>query len=146
MRGFPDLPPVWLAGSAAIAWLLAKYLPLVAFDVPGWLGWTMFAFGFVWAGSAALLFLVRGTPVEPRHTPRVLLADYHFRINRNPIYSGLTLMLVGWALVLGALTAFLPAVAFPVIITRRFVADEEQRLRAAFGKAAEDYLARSRRW
>ena len=46
----------------------------------------------------------------------------------------------------GAIAAFLPAVAFPLIITRRFVIDEEQRLRDAFGKAAEDYLARSRRW
>ena len=142
MRGFPDLPPVWLAGSAVAAWLLAKYLPLVVFDVPGWLGWAVFAFGFLWAGSAALLFLVTRTPVEPRHTPRVLLADFHFRINRNPIYSGLTLMLVGWALVLGALTAFLPAAVFPIIITGRFIVDEERRLRAAFGKAAEEYFAR----
>jgi protein-S-isoprenylcysteine O-methyltransferase Ste14 len=146
MRGFPDLPPVWFTGSAVLAWLLARYVPLVALGVPAWPGWAVCAFGLLWAGSAALLFLVRRTPVEPRHTPRVLLADYHFRINRNPIYSGLTLMLFGWALVLGALTAFLPAVAFPVIIARRFIADEERRLRAAFGKAAEDYLARTRRW
>ena len=146
MRGFPDLPPVWFTGAAAVAWLLARYIPVATLSLPRWLGWAVFAFGFFWAGSAALLFLVKRTPVEPRHTPRVLLADFHFQINRNPIYSGLTLMLFGWALVLGALTAFLPAAAFPIIITRRFIGDEERRLRAAFGKAAEEYLARTRRW
>lgn len=76
----------------------------------------------------------------------MLLVEYHFRINRNPIYSGMTMMLLGWAIVLGALTAFVPVVVFPFIIARRFIADEEQRLRDAFGQAAEDYLGRSRRW
>lgn len=146
LEGFPDLPPVWLAGAAAVSWLLARLVPGFGLGLPGWLGWTVFVLGLLWAGSAAALFLLRRTPVEPRHTPRVLLADYHFRINRNPIYSGMTVMLLGWAIVLGAVTALVPVVAFPLIITRRFIADEERRLRAAFGEAAEDYLARSRRW
>ena len=116
MKDFPDLPPVWLPGFAAIAWLLAKRAPVVVLDLPDWLGWAIFAFGFIWAGTAAALFLLRKTPVEPRHTPKVLLVEYHFRINRNPIYSGMTTMLLGWAIVLGALTAFVPVVVFPFII------------------------------
>ncbi len=146
MKGFPDLPPVWLLGCAVASWLLARFAPVAVLHLPEWLGWGVFALGFVWAATAAALFLLRRTPVEPRHTPKVLLVDYHFRINRNPIYSGLTTMLLGWAIVLGAVTAFVPALAFPFIITYRFIADEERRLRAAFGQAAEDYLGRSRRW
>ncbi len=146
MKDFPDLPPVWLLGCAATSWLLAKLVPVAVLDLPEWLGWTLFAFGFIWAATAAALFLLRKTPVEPRHTPKVLLVEYHFRINRNPIYSGMMTMLLGWAVVLGTVTAFVPVFMFPFIITYRFIADEEQRLREAFGQAAEDYLGRSRRW
>ena len=58
----------------------------------------------------------------------------------------MTVMLLGWAMVLGAVTAFLPVLVFPVIITRRFILDEEHRLRDAFGEKAERYLRRTRRW
>ena len=146
MKEFPDLPPVWFLGCGALSWLLAKWVPVVALDLPDWMGWAVFGLGFIWAGSAVVLFLTKKTPVEPRMTPRVLLVEYHFRVNRNPIYSGMTLMLLGWAIVLGAMTAFLPVVAFPVMITRRFIWDEERRLRAAFGVRAEEYLGRTRRW
>ena len=146
MKDYLDLPPVWLLGSAAAAWLLARLVPVTVLDLPEWLGWALFAFGFVWAATAAALFLLRRTPVEPRHTPKVLLVEYHFRINRNPIYSGMVTMLLGWAIVLGAVTAFVPAFVFPFIITHRFIADEERRLREAFGQAADDFLDRSRRW
>ena len=59
---------------------------------------------------------------------------------------GMTTMLLGSAIVLGAPTAFVPVAVFPFVIARRFIEDEEQRLRAAFGQAAEDDLGRSRRW
>ena len=146
MKDFPDLPPVWLLGCAGLSWLLAKLVPVAVLDLPAWLGWALFAFGFMWAATAAALFLLRKTPLEPRHTPKVLLVEYHFRINRNPIYSGMMTMLLGWAIVLGAVTALVPAFMFPFIITYRFIADEERRLRETFGQAAEDYLDRSRRW
>ena len=146
MKGFPDLPPIWFLGSALLSWVIAKRVPLAVLDLPDWLGWGIFAVGFIWAGSAAALFLVKKTPVEPRTTPEVLLVEYHFRFNRNPIYTGMTVMLLGWAVVLGAVSAFLPVMAFPFIITSRFILDEEQQLRVAFGQMARDYLARSRRW
>lgn len=65
MKDFFDLPPVWLLGFAAASWLLAKLVPVVAVDLPDWLGWAIFAFGFIWAGTAAALFLLKKTPVEP---------------------------------------------------------------------------------
>ncbi len=146
MKGFPDLPPIWFLGSAVLSWGVAKRVPLAVLDLPDWLGWGIVAVGFIWAGSAAALFLVKKTPVEPRTTPEVLLVEYHFRFNRNPIYTGMTVMLLGWAVILGAVSAFLPVMVFPFIITRRFVLDEEQQLRVAFGQKARDYFAQSRRW
>lgn len=143
---FVDIPPVWLIACAVGAFALARLLPIASIGLPAWVGWLACAGGFVWAAAAALLFLARKTPVEPRHEPLVLLVEGPFRINRNPIYSGMTLFLVGWAIVLGAVSALIPTVLFPLVITRRFIVEEERALLAAFGREGEDFLARTRRW
>lgn len=146
MSRFVDIPPVWMVAFGAAALLLARSLPVVSFAAPGWLGWLVCGAGFVWALAAGGLFLARKTPVEPHHTPRVLLVEGPFRWNRNPIYTGMTIILIGWALVLGSASAFIPAIVFPFLITSRFILDEERALMAAFGRQAEEYLARTRRW
>jgi protein-S-isoprenylcysteine O-methyltransferase Ste14 len=144
LRGFPDLPPVWAAGLALAAWVLARWLPVV--HLPAGLGRAFIAAGLgliLWAGW---WFWRKRTPIEPHHRPRVLITEGPYRLNRNPIYTGLALMLVGWGLALGALSALLPALAFPLIVTRRFILPEEAALRDAFGAEAEAWLAETRRW
>jgi protein-S-isoprenylcysteine O-methyltransferase Ste14 len=128
------------------AFLLARYLPVVTFNLPDWVGWLICAAGFSWAFAAGALFMARKTPVEPRRNPTVLLVEGPFRVNRNPIYTGMTIVLVGWACVLGAASAFVPALLFPLLITWRFVLGEERRLIATFGHDAEAYLSRTRWW
>lgn len=144
MRGFPDLPPVWALGAALSAWALARVLPVATF--PAGLGRVFVAAGLALVLWAAWWFWRKRTPIEPRETPRALIVEGPYRINRNPIYTGLVLIVAGFALSLGALSALLPALALPVILDRRFVRDEEAALRAAFGAEAEAYLARTRRW
>jgi protein-S-isoprenylcysteine O-methyltransferase Ste14 len=146
MKDMVDIPPVWLLGSAAVAWLLAALVPVVMLPLPNWLGWIIFFAGLAWGISAIRLFFRKNTPVDPRQRANVLLVEGAFRLNRNPIYTGMTVMLLGWAIVLGALSAFVLVVAFPMIITRRFIIDEEQGLRETFGGEAESYFARTRRW
>lgn len=146
MSRFVDIPPVWMVAFGAAALVLARLLPIVSFAAPDWLGWLVVAAGLAWGLAAGGLFLARKTPVEPHHTPRILLVEGPFRWNRNPIYTGMTVMLVGWAIVLGAVSAFLPAILFPLLITWRFILDEERALMAAFGPQAEAYLSRTRRW
>lgn len=143
-RGFPDLPPVWAAGLAALAWVLARWLPLV--PLPPGMGQLIMAAGLGLALWSAWWFWRKRTPIEPNHVPRALIVEGPYRINRNPIYTALTLVLLGWGLSLGAASALLPALAFPLIVTARFVRGEEAALRAAFGAEAERYFAATRRW
>ncbi|MEM8658584.1 MAG: isoprenylcysteine carboxylmethyltransferase family protein [Pseudomonadota bacterium] len=145
MRLTPDLPPVWLGGFALMAWVLGQFLPLVTFDV------TPLGRVAIWAGLAIIIwsavwFWRKKTPIEPGHAPKALIIEGPYRINRNPIYTGLVMILVGFALNQGAITALLPAVIYPVLITRRFILPEEALLRQAFGAEADAYIARSRRW
>ena len=141
----PDLPPVWLALFALVAWGLGRWVPLIRFDVAP-LGriliWAALAL-IVWS---AIWFWRKKTPIEPGHAPKALIVEGPYRINRNPIYTGLAVILLGFGLNQGALTALVPAVAFPVLITRRFILPEEAMLRGAFGEEAEVYIAKTRRW
>ena len=148
LRDFPDLPPVWALGFAAGQGVLAAVLPLVRFD-PGWAtpaGWTTVALGFGLVIWSAWWFRRKRTTIEPRETPTALIVEGPYRINRNPIYTGMAVALVGIGFVLGALSAVLLALAFPFVIERRFVRGEETVLCETFGSEAERYIAATRRW
>ncbi|MEM8869990.1 MAG: methyltransferase [Pseudomonadota bacterium] len=141
----PDMPPVWLALFALVAWALGRFVPVVTFDVAIvgriaiWLGIAIIVWSAFW-------FWRKKTPIEPGHAPKALIVEGPYRINRNPIYTGLAIILLGFALNQGALSALLPALLFPLLITRRFILAEEAMLREGFGAEAECYIGRTRRW
>jgi protein-S-isoprenylcysteine O-methyltransferase Ste14 len=143
-RGFPDLPPVWAAGMAAAGWVLARTVPLAPLPAPP--GWGLVAAGVALILWAAAWFRARRTTIEPHRTPTALIVEGPFRFNRNPIYTGMTLILLGWAFLLGAASALVPAAVFALLVTRRFIVGEEAALRLAFGPEAARYLAATRRW
>lgn len=145
MKGFPDLPPLWLAGFALLGWALARILPLASFSVP-YLGSLLFAAGAALIVWAVIWFVRRKTPVEPHHTPKVLLAEGPFAISRNPIYLGMVLILTGLCIGWGAVSALIVIPAFIAVIQRRFVLKEEAVMRATFGAEADAYFTRTRRW
>jgi protein-S-isoprenylcysteine O-methyltransferase Ste14 len=144
MRRFPDVPPVWALGAAMLAWLFARALPVA--PLPAGLGWLFGAAGLGVVLWAALWFWRKGTPIDPHGTPRALIVEGPYRLNRNPIYTGLLFIVLGWALWLGALSAVVPAIGLFIVLDRRFVRPEEAGLRAAFGPAAEAYFRSTRRW
>lgn len=148
MKGFPDLPPIWLAGFCALAWFLARYLPLVTAFGPVFqgLGALLIGAGLVAIAWSALWFWRKKTTIEPHHDPSVLIVEGPYRFSRNPIYLGLLVILTGYVLWLGALSPVPLPVLFFAVLTRRFVEPEEDRLRQAFGAEAQRYLNGTRRW
>lgn len=62
------------------------------------------------------------------------------------MYLGITLMLVGIALLFGSVSALLPAAAFAILMDRRFIRLEERMLAERFGKEWGQYRALVRRW
>ncbi|UWQ20340.1 isoprenylcysteine carboxylmethyltransferase family protein [Jannaschia sp. W003] len=148
LHGFPDLPPVWAAGTALAQWAASAVVPLVRVDA-AWLdalGGALALAGLALAAWSAWWFRHKRTPIMPRERPTALIVEGPYRVNRNPIYSAMALVLLGLAAMFGTLAALLLAGAFVAVITQRFVRGEEAALRAAFGPEAERYFARTRRW
>ncbi len=141
-----DLPPVWLAGHVAVAWVLSLISPAVFGGLGDWLGRGLVALGVGITLVAAAQMMLRRTTVIPRRNPSAIVTTGVFAWSRNPIYLADALTLLGAILWLDAVLA-LPLVAvFVWLIQTRFIRDEEARLTLAFGPEFDLWAARTRRW
>lgn len=70
-----------------------------------------------------------------------------FRFTRNPMYLGMTIALLGVAVIFGSATGFVMPTLFVLIIDRRFICREERMLQDRFGDDAWcEYAKTTRRW
>jgi protein-S-isoprenylcysteine O-methyltransferase Ste14 len=100
------------------------------------------------AATSARRFLRAGTTLEPVRPERasVLVTTGANALTRNPMYVGLTGLLVANAVRLRAKRALIPAAAFAVVIDRLQISAEEAALVTRFGADYEAYRAAVPRW
>jgi protein-S-isoprenylcysteine O-methyltransferase Ste14 len=131
-------------------WVIARLVPGGSFSVPGSLG---IAVSFALAGLAVAVagvvsFRRARTTVNPMRpeTASHLVMSGIYRRTRNPMYLGMLLVLVGWALFLANALAFVFPIAFVLLMNRLQIVPEEAALAARFGAEFADYRAEVRRW
>jgi protein-S-isoprenylcysteine O-methyltransferase Ste14 len=76
----------------------------------------------------------------------VLVVGGFYRYTRNPMYLGMVTALLGVAILLGTLSAFLPIPIFVWIIQKQFIEGEERFLEEIFGGQYLAYKGKVRRW
>jgi protein-S-isoprenylcysteine O-methyltransferase Ste14 len=142
------LPPVWLLLCLLATLALDYLLPIVDFqNLPVRIGGIVLVlFGILMSATAAGTFKKVGTPVIPFERSTTLVTSGWYRFTRNPMYLGMALSLLGTALALGSVGAFLPLPAFVVLIEALFIRGEERFLEEIFGQQYRDFRARVRRW
>jgi protein-S-isoprenylcysteine O-methyltransferase Ste14 len=84
-------------------------------------------------------------PMKPEKASSLVTSGI-YRFTRNPMYLGLSLVVVAWAAFLSSLWALAGPVAFVLYIGRFQITPEERVLATKFGTAYSDYKARVRRW
>ena len=84
-------------------------------------------------------------PLSP-HKSTAIVQDGIYRFTRNPMYLGMALILLGFALYLASPWALLGPLVFAAYITRFQIRPEERALAAHFGTAYAAYCAQVRRW
>ncbi|PWT86326.1 MAG: protein-S-isoprenylcysteine methyltransferase [Proteobacteria bacterium] len=84
-------------------------------------------------------------PFKPENSTALVTSGI-YRFTRNPMYVGLTLVVLGWAAFLCSAWALLGPVIFVLYISRFQIAPEERALSAKFGAAYTEYAGRVRRW
>jgi protein-S-isoprenylcysteine O-methyltransferase Ste14 len=144
-------PPVWLMGTLVAGLRLnrrwpKRLYPAAAhslFLMVGYLAMAAAA-GLVVGGVA---FLVRRrTTLAPGGRAAALIVAGPYRLSRNPMYLGLTLLYLGITVATGVAW---PLLLLPLplwIIDQRIIPFEEQTLEAIFGDVYRAYQRRVRRW
>lgn len=95
---------------------------------------------------AAGLFRVRGTTVDPTRSPDLLVTDGLYRLSRNPMYLGMLLVLVGFALWRDSWLALLCPLAFFLYMNQVVIPREERMVESRFAEQFQAYRQRTRRW
>ena len=142
------LPPAYFVASLAFMAALAFALPIATLASWPWriAGLIPIAAG-VWLNLAAdRAFNARGTTVKPFERSTALLTEGVFAVSRNPMYLGMILILIGVAMLLGALSPFFVIAGFAAILETRFIPDEEKMPAETFGDDWLGYRTRTRRW
>lgn len=109
-------------------------------------GGAAFVVGLVFAGDAVIRFIRAGTNIDPTRAPTVFIPNGSYRLSRNPMYVGMTAILLGAAILSETLIAFAVPVVFLLILDRLHVPMEERWMERTFGHSFAEYRARVRRW
>ncbi len=135
---------------AAAMWGVAKFLTPIPLD-------SALRIGLLFAlNVTALIFGLGGiiafrrarttiNPVQIEQASRVVTGGI-YRVTRNPMYVGLTMLLTAWAVRLAVPWTLLGPVMFALFIHHFQILPEERAMSAKFGNAYEDYRKRVRRW
>jgi protein-S-isoprenylcysteine O-methyltransferase Ste14 len=144
----PPVAVVLIAG--VLMWFLAMLLPWPGGASPGrgFVSALAALAGVAVAVAGVIEFRRAQTTVNPM-TPEAsssLVENGIYRLTRNPMYLGMALALLGWAMWLNSFAAGLVLLLFVAYLTRFQIIPEERALRAKFGAAFAAYCGRVRRW
>lgn len=112
----------------------------------GYTGAVLVILGILIILWAQYLFKKTGTSSRPDRKPKEFIISGPFRLSRNPMYLGLTLILAGEALWLGQIYLMLSSVLFLGICQTLYIPEEERTLAEVFGPEYIEYKKRVRRW
>jgi len=106
------------------------------------------AFGVIVALSGVRAFREAKTTVNPVTPEKAssVVTNGIFSHTRNPMYLGLTAVLVGWAVWLSIPWVLLGPVALMLYLTRFQIIPEERVMSSKFGRDYDEYRKRVRRW
>ncbi|MFT5710702.1 MAG: protein-S-isoprenylcysteine O-methyltransferase Ste14 [Halioglobus sp.] len=141
-------PPIWLVLSLITIFALNELMPGIRFtsSLGQIMGGLIILIGLVLLLLAGGLFKRAGTDLVPFKNVSALVTTGIYRYTRNPMYLGMTAILLGCGITVGAALSLLVAPVFMVIIEWRFIRLEEEMLRGLFPEDFPPYCARVRRW
>ncbi len=148
------LPPRFRPPFLALALLVAAWIVNAVWKperlVPwpwAWLGVLIMAAGLGLIVWAIRLFRRIGTTHDVREAPSHLVLVGPYRFTRNPMYLGITLILLAIGVLVGTWSFLvLPPLGFVATVSFFYIRREERILEQAFGDEYRAFRRRVRRW
>lgn len=141
-------PPFMVLAGLIIQVTMSQFLspPLALTGYWFYVGLALIILGVypIFAINAA--FKANETSIRPDAIPSAFVVSGLFRYSRNPIYVGMTMILVGAGLMTGNLYTLVVAIIFVGAVQEVWIQKEEANLEAQFGESYLEYKKRVRRW
>ena len=147
-RVVPIPPPVYFGAAFAAGMFLQGPLPL---DVPGrptsaFVGASLLAAGLVLDVAGVAAVISNRTTIVPHRPVSKLITTGIYRFSRNPMYTGLAVMVAGGALLAGTWWPLLILPLAIVAVRELVIKPEEEYLSERYGPIFADYRLKVRRW
>lgn len=139
-------PPFYFLIYFVAAIFLDTYIPIIRLESVPWFGIVVALVGTTSIVWASFHFRKNKTTQKPFVKSRVLVEEGPYGYTRNPMYLGLTLVLLGEAIYLGSLSAFLSPVVMYYTLDTKIIPLEEDLLADTFKEQYKKYQSRVRRW
>ncbi len=129
-------------------WLTPTLSVTLDLDLRMWAALPVLVAGIGIAVAGVLQFRRSHTTVNPMTPERTsaLVSSGIYRYTRNPMYAGMLLALLAFAIVLASPASLLMLPAFVAYMNRFQIMPEERELARHFGAEFQAYKARVRRW
>jgi len=143
-------PPIVAVVIAVAMWALARITPAIAIDrrVRPAVAGAFVGFGVCIAAMGMIAFRRARTTINPvkiQEASSMVTGGIYGR-TRNPMYVGLTCLLLAWTVFLASPAALVGPIIFVLFTTRFQIIPEERFLTAKFGIEYTAYQQRVRRW
>jgi protein-S-isoprenylcysteine O-methyltransferase Ste14 len=143
-------PAVLFLLCAALMWTVSRWAPLTPLDDgPRRIAcWTLALLGAGLITTGVITFRRARTTVHPSRPEEAtaLVSGGIYRFTRNPMYLGMLVLLLGWAVFLHSAWSLPVIAAFVAWMNRYQISAEERALQSQFGAAYETYKRQVRRW
>ncbi len=143
-------PPLVAFIFALLMWLLNLALP--GFDTSSQIRTVIalfvFCIGIAFTLPGLIAFKRKGTTINPLAPDKAssLVQDGIYKITRNPMYFGMLMYLIAWAIFLSNLFTTPLVIGFVVYMNKFQIEPEEKALSAIFGEDYKSYTNKVRRW
>ncbi len=143
-------PPLLYVGALILGLVLDRLLHVTGWDsyetLTLYAGGTLILLGLIVMVWAAGNFRRSGTSVRPWEASSALVTRGPYRMSRNPMYVGMTLIYIGLAIALHSIIALLLMIVVGIVMQTQVVAREERYLESRFGDDYRAYKRQVRRW
>ena len=145
---FPIPPPLYYGASFATGMFLQRVVPL---EVPGRpataaVGAVILVAGLALDAAGVAAVIAHHTTIVPHRQVNKLVTTGVYRVSRNPMYTGLALVVAGGAFLAGTWWPLLLLPLALLAVTRLAIGPEESYLAERYGSTYADYRRRVRRW
>jgi protein-S-isoprenylcysteine O-methyltransferase Ste14 len=142
------LPTTYLLIALIVMLILNFLIPIYTLNLAPWnlVGILPLVIGVLLNLLADGALHKRGTTVKPFQESTALITDSVYGISRNPMYLGFVLVLIGVAILLRALSAWIVIPIFIIFVEVIFIIEEEKMLAEKFGPTWIEYRKKVRQW